>query len=297
MAAVEKAWEKIRPIALNFNPSHLASSIVGLSSEDLLKLAEKMSELRKESEEHFNEEQSKIVNTARADAMFGSLSSGMADFYDNEVSAASIGLGDELRSIQSSEDFIKQRAAYEKSLELLKEKVGREAVLTLMTSTRSEELGNMNAHSDPYVAKESIPIVFLGMFGFAEPHGYTWKRPMYIHARKDGKEALYRNNLNVWVEEESGNPTYDWRAEMLSLDDMDIRAVLSESPLNEDEKTLMWRIDADLDNASEETVSDLANSLIKGVPGYGLCPCNPSYSYFDNPQFVGMIVKYFDRIV
>lgn len=87
--------EKIKPIIGYpiLEKCYISKLVVGLPKEEIDILVIELRELRKEAEKKVVDDISEIIDTALSDSMFspGGMSSGMGDFYDNNVSSAQVG--------------------------------------------------------------------------------------------------------------------------------------------------------------------------------------------------------------
>lgn len=77
----------------NIHHNMVVETIGDLSKEEIDTLVDKLMDLRKKTVEKLTDDISEIVDTARSDSALssGEISSGMGDFYDNDVAAAQVG--------------------------------------------------------------------------------------------------------------------------------------------------------------------------------------------------------------
>lgn len=211
---------------------------------------------------------------------------------------------EELLKIESMEEgfnTIKKR---------LSEMIGTDVKVVLYTELRDYTLGNMNL-GDPSELTTEYMINFLGVYGLG-------KRPLYAHGKntKDGKDMLFRNNLDIWLDENTGNPTHEEHTQLISLGEIDVRQWFSRYTSLEDESALYRRIkDAE---PKEEVLSSwtedvyilkirrkdaelkektLAKKILEGRPFYIPGVWNPSLAVFDETRFISKVITYLDKIV
>lgn len=172
----------------------------------------------------------------------------------------------------------------------LKGKIGQKVKLVVHTEVRDSELGNMNPHTEPRSSDSEIWIVFLGIYGLGE-------NPLYIHGRdENGKDKLFRNSLDIWGDEDTGNATHEGRTTLRRLDNIDIKSWFERWIFSEDKSEFKKRV-----KAAEPDEKYLAERILKGEPDYypvGMSPhYSPCYSIFDEPKFVEKVLAYLEKIV
>lgn len=185
----------------------------------------------------------------------------------------------------------------ERLIELLRRRIGHKVKLALLVQTKAEELGSM---VEPQTTKEEYLIAFLGIFGFTKRYGFIGKRPLYIYGKdKNDEDMLFRNNLDITLNEDNGVVNYECVVEIISLDKIDVKRFFScGSPIEEDKKNLSRRIAASRQGIGGRELDSLVKELLKGtkkVLGYWA----PSYSVFTrkaDPEFINAVLRYFEKI-
>lgn len=179
----------------------------------------------------------------------------------------------------------------QEKLKWLKEKIGQKVKLRIRTEWTDEDLGNMNPLGNAQTNDEEILIIFLGVYGVDG-------QLLYIYGKDPvtGKDKLFRNSLNIWVNEDTGNPTHEDRTTLQKLNDVDIEGWFSKTIYLDGESRLEERI-----KAVEPGEKYLAERIVRGEPDYwpvGSSPhYSPSYSIFDEPKFINKVLTYLERII
>lgn len=134
------------------------------------------------------------------------------------------------------------------------------------------------------------PIILCGIFGVG-------KMPIYIHGKDaDGKNILLRNNSSIMAEESTGIIYYRRENELTKLGDIDIKNWFGNSRLTLDEKS---EFEKKLLRSRPDD-KHLAIKLLNGQPTYypSSSPrIDPSYSFFDNWDFIKNVLAHLEKIV
>lgn len=167
----------------------------------------------------------------------------------------------------------------------LKRKLNKEVKLSVRTETRADELGNMMSHGEPHVRNDVYQIIFLGVYGV---NG----QPLYIHSinLSDNKDTLWRNNADIWIDENTGITTMESVAKLMKLGNTSIEQWLSQGIINDSE--FKKRV-----TAAEPEAKYLAKEILEGKLHYRPRTWIPSMSVFDEPEFLEKVFKHLDRVI
>lgn len=173
------------------------------------------------------------------------------------------------------------------SLEKLRSKIGQKVKLVAHTETRDSCLGNMNSISEPKKTDSEISITLLGIYGIDQ-------EPIYIHGmNENGQALLFRNNINMWADENSGNPTHEDSTALIRVDEIDIEALFKNSLiLLQNETNFKTKV-----QTAEPGEKYLAEKIIKGAPDYHGFYWTSFYCRFDDPKFIEKALTYLERII
>ena len=247
------------------------------------------------------------VNAARADAMFGGLSSGMAEFYDNDIrgsrSEKPIRLIDNIIRLvkQEENDFrIEQSIRAENEfLSKLKEKVGQKISILMKSSVTAEASGNIGPFTKPRESELMIKLNFFGIYGLAKRTGLIGQRLVYIYGLdENGQEKMIRSNSDLTVDEDTGCINFDSHDSIAKIDDLEVGSKFSSWLDNDAENLIKDRLAKD--GLVGYDLENQTKALTGGQPSYRPRVWVPSFSIFEEsmyPKFIEQIKKYFDKIV
>lgn len=120
------------------------------------------------------------------------------------------------------------------------------------------------------------------------------KQMIYIHGKEleDNRNKLFRNSLDIWIDENNGNSTHESKTTLIKLDYIEIKELFSGHLVSPEIKSKMIRKIGNKPNVKYITEEILEGRIYIGSGFY-----STPQSMFDNTKFIEKVLTYLEKII